>query len=130
MLKSQWKVPLTFRCRRPSVSYQIMTFHSNVLMPFVTQYLLHIFRSLSNPLLHRYVHLWNTSVPAGGFHWTIPWRRRDERDRTDLPHLQGRRILGYCYGFPRSRLLHHHRSLDYVLHLELVVQHWQWSSLG
>ena len=42
MLKSQWKVPLTFRCRRPSVSYQIMTFHSNVLMPFVTQYLLHI----------------------------------------------------------------------------------------
>ena len=77
-----------------------------------------IFRSLSNPLLHRYVHLRNPTVSFGSVHWTVPWRWRNERHWTDLSHFQGRWIFGDCYGFPWMRLLCHYRGLDNVLYLE------------
>ena len=77
-----------------------------------------IFRSLSNPLLHRYVHLRNPTVSFGSVHWTVPWRWRHERHWTDLSHFQGCWIFGDCYGFPWMRLLCHYRGLDNVLYLE------------
>ena len=97
-------------------------------MTFITHFW--IFRSLSNPLLHRHVHLRNPTFPFGSVHWTISWRWRHVCHRTDLSHFQGRWILGHCYGFPWMRLLCHYCGLDNVLYLEPALQHWQWSSMG
>lgn len=93
-------------------------------LPLVECYTTNIFsRCVFDPLRHRYVYLRHSTLYAGGVRRSIPRCRGHERRRTALSDLQGCRILGYRHGLLGKHLLHHHRRLDALLHLQHILQH-------
>ena len=82
-----------------------------------------IFRRVFDPLLFGPVDVRRAVVPAGGERGPVLGRGRDERRGSTLPHLQGCRIFGLDDGLLGERLLHHHRGLDLVLHLQRALLH-------
>ena len=70
------------------------------------------------------------SFPPGGVRGSVPRRWRNERGWTALSNPQRSWIFRNRHGLLGKRLLHHHRCLDIVLHIQHDLQPWKWTTLG